>query len=113
MFEEDKLTIPEESPHVRIIKELEEENAHLKSRIKMYQDGTKQLADYPYLDISHDGMRLDRNIKRAEKRLRAKELSTEDFIKLSNAMTYMISKKTPIADLVLGVSDIVKNFKKK
>jgi len=114
MYEEDKLDVPIESPQIRIIKELEDENAKLKSENNaMKNDHFVSIVDHPYLDLSVHAQRLDKNIRRADKRLRKKELSTEDFIRLSNAMTYQISKLTPLADLILGISRIVQRLEKK
>jgi len=58
-----------------------------------------------------DGARLDRIIRRLEKKLKKTE-DDEKIIKLANSITYVTSKKMELADMVLGVEAVVKAGKK-
>jgi len=63
-------------------------------------------------DLYVDGKRLDRVIRRLERRLRKTE-DDEKMIKLANSITYVTSKKMELVDMVLGVEAIVKSKGKK
>jgi len=61
-------------------------------------------------DLFRDGKRLDRVIRRLEKRLKKTE-DDEKMIKLANSITYVTSKKMELVDMVLGVTALVKKKK--
>ena len=63
-------------------------------------------------DLFRDGQRLDRVIRRLEKRFKKTE-EDEKIIKLANSITYVTSKKMELANMVLGVVAIVKSEGKK
>jgi len=65
-----------------------------------------------WTDLYMDGRRLDRVIRRLEKRLKKTE-DDEKIIKLANSITYVTSKKMELVDMVLGVEALVKSKGKK
>lgn len=65
-----------------------------------------------WIDLYIDGRRLDRVIRRLEKRIKNTE-DDEKIIKLANSITYVTSKKMELVDMVLGVEALVKSKGKK
>jgi len=63
-------------------------------------------------NLFRDGQRLDRVIRRLEKRFKKTE-EDEKIIKLANSITYVTSKKMELVDMVLGVQALVKSKGKK
>jgi len=67
----------------------------------------------PELDIQLDVLRLDRSIRRSEKRQRRRGIGDDTFIKLSNNLAYLIQVKMPIVDKILHLSEVVNKIDKK
>ena len=65
-----------------------------------------------WTDLHIDGRRLDRIIRRLEKKLKKTE-DDEKMVKYANSITYVTSKKIELVDMVLGVRAIVKSNEKK
>ena len=65
------------------------------------------------LNMQLDAIRLDKAIRRAEKRSRKKEISDESFIKLSNCLAFLTQCKMPIVDKILGLSKVVAKLEKR
>jgi len=65
------------------------------------------------LNMSLDTIRLDKAIRRAEKRSRKKGISDESFIKLSNCLAFLTQCKMPIVDKILGISKVVAKLEKR
>jgi len=65
-----------------------------------------------WINLYIDGRRLDRVIRRLEKRIKNTE-DDEKMIKLANSITYVTSKKMELVDMVLGVEALVKSKGKK
>jgi len=65
-----------------------------------------------WTDLHRDGRRLDRIIRRLEKKLKKTE-DDEKMVKYANSITYVTSKKIELVDMVLGVRAIVKSNEKK
>ena len=65
-----------------------------------------------WTDLYIDGRRLDRVIRRLEKRIKNTE-DDEKIIKLANSITYVTSKKMELVDIVLGVESLLKSNGKK
>jgi len=65
-----------------------------------------------WTDIEKDGKRLDKVIRRLDKK--ARHCTTIDqLIKLSNAIAFVTGKKLEIADKVLRLTDLLKKLEKK
>ena len=65
-----------------------------------------------WTDLHIDGRRLDRIIRRLEKKLKKTE-DDEKMVKYANSITYVTSKKTEMVDKVLGVQYILKRDEKR
>jgi len=67
----------------------------------------------PELNISLDVLRLDKAIRRSEKRQIKRSNSDETFIKLANCMAYLIQTKLPLVDKILHLTEVVNKLDKK
>ena len=89
--------VEQEDPRDRKIIELEEELREIKHN--------------PSLDLYEDARRLDKAIRRVDKRQRKRGISDESFIKLANCLGYLITVKVPIVNEILQVQKIIKRKK--
>jgi len=67
----------------------------------------------PELNIQLDVIRLDKAIRRSEKRQRRRGIGDDTFIKLSNNLAYLISIKVPLVDKILHLSETVNALDKR
>lgn len=102
--------VGQEDPKDRIIVELNQEVTELKEEVK--HEKNDKIGDRTYLDISLDAERLDKAAKRIDRRMR-KCKSDDMLVKLANSLAFLISKKMPLVEEILHISELVNKLEKK
>ncbi len=104
------INVGQEDPKDRIIVELNQEVRELKEEVK--HEKNDKIGNRTYLDISLDAERLDKAARRIDRRMR-KCKSDGKYVKLANSLAFLISKKMPLLEEILHISELVNKLEKK